>query len=66
MANNSDADVRALLRDGWVVVGYSTTFMPAVAALVHSVLLQRNDELLTVNVYRGANNKEVGRLRYSL
>lgn len=48
-----------MLRDGWIVISYSTSMMAA-GAMAHSILLQRSDELASVSVIR-ANGKELGR-----
>lgn len=48
-----------LLTDGWVVVGYSTAMM-AVGGMVHSVLLQRESDLVSVSIIK-TGAKEIGR-----
>ncbi|MGE0289297.1 MAG: hypothetical protein AB7I42_26520 [Bradyrhizobium sp.] len=47
------------LSDGWTIVGYSTAMMAA-GAMVHSVLLQKGDGLVTATVVVSAGN-ELGR-----
>ncbi|KAA3509679.1 hypothetical protein RMS29_023480 [Agrobacterium rosae] len=48
-----------LLKNGWKIKGYSTAMMAA-GAMVHSILLQKDLDVVTVNIVKNGG-KEVGR-----
>ena len=59
MATSDQNALAASLRDGWVVVGYPSTIMAA-GAMTHSVLMQRDADLMTVTVVVNGG-REIGR-----
>lgn len=57
--SEEDDQIGRLIRDGWSVKGYSTAMMAA-GAITHSILLQRDMDVVTVNIVK-AGAKEIGR-----
>ncbi|WP_430511927.1 hypothetical protein [Pannonibacter phragmitetus] len=59
MSNENNEKLETYIENGWKISGYSTVMMAA-GAMVHSILLQNDSNVIALNIVK-TGAKEVGR-----